>query len=41
MDMTKYRELVEMVRSAVQKKDKNMRLLVSVEKRQAVTLYVT
>jgi hypothetical protein len=38
MDMTKFRELVEMVRSAVQKKDTNMRLLVSVEKRQAVTI---
>jgi hypothetical protein len=31
MDMTKFRKLVEMVRSAVQKKDKNMRLLISVE----------
>jgi hypothetical protein len=38
MDMTKFRELVEMVRSAVQKKDTNMRLLVSVEKRKAVTI---
>jgi hypothetical protein len=37
-NMTKFRELVEMVRSAVQKKDTNMRLLVSVEKRQAVTI---
>jgi hypothetical protein len=37
MDMTKFRELVEMVRSAVQKKDTNMRLLVLVEK-QAVTI---
>jgi hypothetical protein len=38
MDMTKFRELVEMVRSAVQKKDTNMRLLVSVIKGQAVTI---
>jgi hypothetical protein len=37
MDMTKFRELVEMMRSAVQTEDTNMRLLVSVEKRQAVT----
>jgi hypothetical protein len=28
MDMIKFRELVEMMRSAVQKKDTNMRLLV-------------
>jgi hypothetical protein len=38
MDMTKFRELVEMVLSAVQEKDTNMRLLVSVEKQQAVTI---
>jgi hypothetical protein len=36
--MTKFRELVEMVSSAVQKKDTSMRLLVLVEKRQAVTM---
>jgi hypothetical protein len=35
MDMTKFRELVEMVRSAVQKKDTNMRLL------DKLWLYVT
>jgi hypothetical protein len=38
MDMIKFRELVEMVRSAVHKKDTNMRLLVSMEKRKAVTI---